>query len=184
MEAAVELFGERGAKGVSVSQICQRAAVSRDTFYRCFADKDAVIYQLYQSSINDHVESVLKSWELDYSNRAWLEEVCNRTVDGILAQHKIARFLFVESADPESHAAEVINRAYDRAARRLQRWCRQNQQSVPSREYFVALLVATQWLVHNAINKGMAPREVTKAKEATVQLFYAALADQPISGGG
>ena len=120
---------------------------------------------------------MLQSWELDYSNRTWLREVCNQTVDGILAQHKIARFLFVESADPQSHAAVVINRAYERAARRLQRWCRQHNQAVPTREYFMAVLVATQWLVHNTILNGMTPREVAKAKEATAQLFYAALAD-------
>lgn len=174
LDAAVDLLSTRGGKAVSVSDICKNASVSRDTYYRCFADKDTLISHLYQTSVNDHIEAVLISWDMDYNDQQWLHKVFDKTIDAILRQHKVAQFLFVESADPNSHAYQVIHKAYDKAARRMQRWCRENNETVPSREFLVALLVATQWLVHNAIIAGMRKQDINKAKAAAEQLFYAA----------
>ena len=117
---------------------------------------------------------MLSSWELDYSNQVWLHEVFDKTIDAILEQHKVAQFLFVESADPNSHAYRVIHQAYDKAVKRMQLWSRKHYGKAPTREFLVSLLVATQWLVHNAILNGMTTREVNKAKAASEQLFFAA----------
>ena len=174
--AAISLFSQRGCNAVSVSEICKKARVSRDTFYRCFTDKDSLVSHLYQTTVNDHIEAVFGEWELDYANRHWLSNVFDKTVDAILEQHQVAQFLFVESADPGSHAYVVIHKAYERVVRRLQRWCRDNNRVVTTREYLMALLVATQWLVHNAIINGLKSRDIRRAKEAAAQLFYSALA--------
>lgn len=171
--AAVVLFVERGVGAVSVSEICRYAGVSRDTFYRCFTDKDALVEHFYQTSVNEHIRQVVDSWRLDYSNPVWLHEVFDNTIDAILREHTVAQFLFVESADPQSPAYKVIHKAYQHAVRRMQRWCRQNDLEVPSKELLFSLLVAAQWLVHNAIVEGMKPRHVAKAKAASEQLFYA-----------
>lgn len=172
-DAAVDLFVERGLSAVSVSEICRAAGVSRDTFYRCFADKDALVDYVYQTSVNAHIERVVDSWQLDYSNPVWLHEVCDQTIDAILKEHRVAQFLFLESTDPRSPAYAAIRRAYHHAIERMQQWCRDNGVEVPSQELLFSLLVATQWLVHNAIVEGMKPRHVTKAKAAAEQLFYA-----------
>lgn len=174
LDAAVEEFSTRGGQAPTVSDICKRAGVSRDTYYRCFADKDALIAELYQTAVNDHIETVLGSWELDYSNQVWLHEVFDKTIDAILEQHKVAQFLFVESADPRSHAYRVIHQAYDKAVVRMRSWSRKRYGKAPSREFLVSLLVATQWLVHNAILNGMSKREINKAKAAAEALFFAA----------
>ncbi|MEZ5501200.1 MAG: TetR/AcrR family transcriptional regulator [Halioglobus sp.] len=50
LAAAVDLFSVHGSKSVCVSDICKAAGVSRDTYYRCFTDKDSLIDQLYQTS--------------------------------------------------------------------------------------------------------------------------------------
>lgn len=176
LDAAVDLLSTRGGKAVSVSDICKNAKVSRDTYYRCFADKEALVSHLYQTSVNDHIETVLASWDMDYNDQQWLHQVCDKTIDAILQQHKVAQFLFVESADPGSDAYQIIHKAYDKAARRMQRWCRDNNETVPSREFLVALLVANQWLVHNAIIAGMRKQDISKAKAAAEQLFFAAFA--------
>lgn len=176
LAAAVDLFSVRGSKAVSVSDICKTAQVSRDTYYRCFADKDALIGELYQTAVNDHIETVLGAPELDYNNEAWLHRVFDHTIDAILREHKVAQLLFLESSDPDSHAYQVIHDAFDKAARRMQRWCRQAYGRAPSREFLVALLVAAQWLVHNAIVSGMGKRDIAKAKRASEQLFHAAFA--------
>ncbi|MCB1844425.1 MAG: TetR/AcrR family transcriptional regulator, partial [Halioglobus sp.] len=102
LAAAVDVFGIKGSKAVSVSDVCKRAEVSRDTFYRCFADKDALVTALYQTSVNDHIEAVLNASDLDYSDRAWLDRAFDETIDAILRRHQVAQFLFVESADPGS----------------------------------------------------------------------------------
>ncbi len=174
LAAAVDLLSIHGSSGVSVSDICKGAGVSRDTYYRCFADKGSLIDELYQTSVNDHIETVLGAWDLDYDNPAWLHRVFDQTIDAILERHKVAQLLFVESADPNSHAYRVIHRAFDKAARRMQRWCREAYGRSPSREFLVALLVAAQWLVHNAIVSGMKKRDIDKAKAASEQLFHAA----------
>lgn len=172
LDAAVDLFSTHGGKAVSVSDICKNAKLSRDTYYRCFADKDALISHLYQTSVNDHIETVLGTWDLDYGDQKWLHQAFDKTIDAILRQHKVAQFLFVESADPSSHAYRVIHKAYDKVAKRMQRWCKENYGNVPSREFLIALLVATQWLVHNAIIAGMGKRDINKAKMAAEELFY------------
>lgn len=174
MAAAVDLFSVHGGSAVSVSDICKGAQVSRDTYYRCFADKDTLIDELYQTSVNDHIESVLKAWDLDYNNQEWLHRVFDQTIDAILQQHKVAQLLFIESADPNSHAYHVIHKAFDKAALRMQRWCKDAYGRSPSREFLVALLVAVQWLVQNAIASGMKKRDIDKAKVASEQLFHAA----------
>jgi len=172
--AAVDLFSVHGGNAVSVSDICKAAGVSRDTYYRCFADKNALVDQLYQTAVNEHIEAVLNASSLDYNDPEWLHQVFDQTIDAILRQHKVARLLFVESADPASPAYHVIRGAFDKAARRMQQWCRQAYGRAPSREFLVALLVAAQWLVHNAIVSGMGKRDVAKAKAASEQLFHAA----------
>ncbi|MEZ5572840.1 MAG: TetR/AcrR family transcriptional regulator [Halioglobus sp.] len=174
LNAAVDQFSVCGTSAVSVSDICKAAGISRDTYYRCFADKETLINQLYQTAVNDHIEAVLNAWHLDYNDKEWLHQVFDRTINAILQQHKVAQLLFVESADPRSHAYRVIHNAFDKAAGRMQRWCKQAYGTAPTREFLVALLVAAQWLVHNAILSGMQKRDIDNAKAASEQLFHAA----------
>lgn len=176
LAAAVSLFARQGSAATSVSDICRGAQVSRDTFYRCFADRDELVARLYDTAVNEHMQAVMRAPDLDYGDRDWLHRAFDRTIDAILEQHEIACFLFVESADPNSHAHTVIDRAYDAVARRMRRWCRQRYGAAPELEYFKALLVATQWLVHNAIQAGMRPADVERAKRAAERLFYGAFA--------
>lgn len=172
--AAVGLFATRGSAATPIADICRAAAVSRDTFYRCFRDKEELIDHLYRTAVDEHILAVLDASDLDYANQAWLHRVFGQTIDSILEHHDVARFLYVESADPASPAYTIINEAYDKVSRRMQHWCRKHYGKAPSREYFRALLAAVQWLVHNAINQGLGPREVGKAKAAAEQLFHAA----------
>lgn len=175
LNAAIDLFSRQRIEATSVSQICQRANVSRDTFYRCFKDRDALIDHFYQTAVNDHVEQIMAMSDLDYSNPDWVKQASATAIDGILKDHKIARFLFVESADPRSHTHELVIRALENVAKRMQAWCRDTHGEAPSLEYLLSILMASQWLVHNAINNGMTPDEIEKAKEASSRLFYTAL---------
>jgi len=173
LHTAVRLFAGNGTAAVSVSAICKAAAVSRDTFYRCFDNKDDLVDQLYRQSVSANMLAVTASQDADFSDPQWLHRTIDDTVDAILAQHEIARFLFLESADPGSRAHAVIAAAFDSAARSMQRWCRRRYGQAPSRACFAGLLSAAQWLVHDAINQGMRPRQVRASKRAIEELFLA-----------
>lgn len=52
LDAAVELFAERGYDGTSVSQVITRAGVAKGGFYHHFASKDALLYEVYGDLIS------------------------------------------------------------------------------------------------------------------------------------
>lgn len=172
LEAAVELFSAEGSNAVSVSKICKKASVSRDTYYRCFADKDELVGFLYQTSVNEHMLAALSTDDVDFCSREWLHQAVDSTVDAILADHKYAQFLYVESATPNSHAHTVVHLAYDKVAGKMQRWCKKSFRHAPKKELFKSLLIAIQWSVHNAIIKGMSEKEIRIAKQTVEQLLY------------
>ncbi|GAB5449812.1 MAG: hypothetical protein Hals2KO_01400 [Halioglobus sp.] len=174
LEAAVELFSARGSRTVSISDICVQANVSRHTYYRCFTDKDELIRLLYQTSVNDHMEAISGAADVDYSDPLWLHRAFEYTIDAILEQHKVAQFLFVESSDPNSHAHTVINEALDKVVLRMQRWCMSHYGQQPSKVFLKSLLMASQWLVQNAIESGMDRKVIAESKQAAEQLYYAA----------
>ena len=111
---------------------------------------------------------------MDFGNKDWVSQVCEQTVDAILEQSEIAQFLYLESADPNSYAHQLINQAYDNSAKRMQQWAMDEFGQAPATEYFKSLMFATQWLVHNAILAGMTETEVSTAKQSIKQLFYGA----------
>lgn len=176
VQAAVALFASKGSSAVSVSDICKAAEVSRDTYYRCFSDKDTLISHLYESSVNEHVVAVLNPDLMAYEDEDWVSQVSEQTVDAILERSTVAQFLYLESADPHSTAHRLINEAYDIAASRMQQWAQQQFGHAPAIEYFKSLLFATQWLVHNTITSGMTETQVQIAKQSVKQLFYGAFA--------
>ena len=176
LEAAVTLFASNGSAAVSVSDICAAADVSRDTYYRCFSDKDSLIGHLYESSVNEHVLAVLNPDFMDYGDENWVSQVSEQTVDAILERSTVAQFLYLESADPNSTAHRRVNDAYDKAALRMRQCAEQQFGHAPAIEYFKSVLFATQWLVHNAIRSGMTEPQVRIAKQSVKQLFYGAFA--------
>ncbi len=48
LQAALELFVERGFHGTPVPLIVKRDGVGAGTIYRCFADKDALVNELFR----------------------------------------------------------------------------------------------------------------------------------------
>jgi TetR/AcrR family transcriptional regulator, repressor of fatR-cypB operon len=62
MNAALELFAERGFHGTSVAQIADRAHVGAGTIYRYFEDKEVLVNALYQRwkrEVHSYVKSEL-----------------------------------------------------------------------------------------------------------------------------
>ncbi len=171
LEAAAAEFTAGGSSAVSVAAICRAAGLSRDTFYRCYDNKEQVIDALYERAVSAPMLASITSPEAAYGDRQWLQESIEQVVDSIAAESQIAQFLFVESADPSTRAHAVIGRAFRRVAGDMQRWCRAEYGGTPSRECFLGLLSATQWLVHEALSEGGSPARLKQAKRAILELF-------------
>ncbi|TVL88738.1 TetR/AcrR family transcriptional regulator [Streptomyces sp. SAJ15] len=58
LEAAAELFAERGVNGTSVEQIAERAGYSRGAFYGNFEDKDEVVLELLDRRTRSELREV------------------------------------------------------------------------------------------------------------------------------
>ena len=63
--AALELITEHGFHGAPVSAISERASVGTGTIYRYFANKDILIYELFQELHNKICAQLLKGYEVE-----------------------------------------------------------------------------------------------------------------------
>lgn len=169
LEGAAELFAVSGSRGVSIAQICEHVSISRPTFYRCFSDKDALVEELYQQAVRGPVElnmlSLLRAGEVG-GTREGLEKLA----DEIFANAKLAQLVFVESSDPSSPAYAIVQRSFDAAAKEIEAWYRGHKQQAPSRTLLKATMIAAQWIVHDAITRGLSPKIEREAKVALWEL--------------
>lgn len=177
VDAAVELFAERGVSAVSVAKLCAAADISRPTFYRCFEDKHALVTHIYAIAVNAHVEGLLLSGDL--RDPAGLRASLDDMLSAIFANATLARLVFAESADPASPAARIVDRAFEQAADVLSRDLAAAGQTPPSRVYLKSLMAAVQWIVHDAIRKGLDERTRREASSAAFELITRALARGP-----
>ncbi len=174
--AAVELFAEHGSRPISVSQICAHADVSRPTFYRCFKDKDELIYTLYQDSVNRHVEEImLAGFSSKQVSEDWIHQALDELIDSIFERSQLAELVFIESNDPNSPAYAIVNAAFERAADVLEKWIAKHSSKKPSRVFLKSVMAACQWIAHDAIRKGLTPESKAEAKAASWQLVTSVL---------
>lgn len=58
LDAAVQLFGDKGVERTSVSDIVKQVGVAQGTFYYYFKTKDDVIFALVERSLAEHMDYV------------------------------------------------------------------------------------------------------------------------------
>jgi len=163
LEAAADLFLAEGTHSVSISQICQKADVSRPTFYRCFPDKSALLKHLYDISVFEPVESImLATLQSGMTSEASIKEALSNLFETIFAQGKYAELVFRESNDPHSPAFEVVNQAFDNIVAAMLEMLPKQANPV----FIKSIMVANQWIVHDAIRKGLSEKDKAEAKAA------------------
>jgi AcrR family transcriptional regulator len=172
-DVAMRLFIERGTSGVSISGICAAAGVSRPTFYRCFADKEALVAHLYGVAVRDHVQVNLASVLTEGVGRSDVRGALEVMVDRIFERPEMAAFLFVESSDVRSPAHAIVHAALDEAVGQIEAWYTTHGHTPPSRLTLKATMVACQWLVHDAIRRGLTTDARIEAKRAMAELVEA-----------
>ena len=116
MEAALDLFTEDGARGVSKRAICTRARLNDRYFYEHFADADAVIEAIVQDRTVRGLETVnAATQEAAPDIRAQVHATAVAALDFLTADPRLVQLLL------RSHTSEVLQRARLESARAIAR---------------------------------------------------------------
>ena len=117
VEAARQLYEERGLSRTSVKDIAERAGITRSLFYHYFPDKQAVTSAVLDDFVEDYIEA-LSIW----NNERMTGEI-EQALDGVVRVLRVSVFegsSFRRALDTRENAAlyiEFINRVADRTAR-------------------------------------------------------------------
>lgn len=69
-EAAAVLFAEQGVENCSVEDVLRRAGVSRQTFYRCYGNKDELFHDVHARVTGAVIQSVTALSDVDEADPA------------------------------------------------------------------------------------------------------------------
>ena len=75
LQAALDLFLEKGVSKTSISEIAERANVAKGTFYLYFKDKDALLEQLLYQLSYDIIQQAY-----DYTEQHRAEQFCENVI--------------------------------------------------------------------------------------------------------
>ena len=116
MEAALDLFAEDGARGVSKRAVCARARLNDRYFYEHFTDADAVIEAVVQDATVRGLEAVnAVESEAAPDIRAQVHATAIAALDYLTADPRLVQLLL------RSHTSEVLQRARLESARAIGR---------------------------------------------------------------
>lgn len=117
VEAARQLYEERGLSRTSVKDIAERAGITRSLFYHYFPDKQAVT----SAVLDDFVEDIIEALSI-WNDERMTGEI-KQALDGVVRVLRVSVFegsSFRRALDTRENAAlyiEFINRVADRTAR-------------------------------------------------------------------
>ncbi|MEM8607478.1 MAG: TetR/AcrR family transcriptional regulator [Myxococcota bacterium] len=175
VDAAVKLFVQHGTRAVSVSQVCGEANVSRDTYYRCFEDKDALIDDIWERAANAHIETfIFHSLPNGGSLEAWLPTAIDQLFDAVFEEHELAHFMFVEFGDPGSRAHVAINQMFEGYAQQIQAYFHAYYGVRPSTLFLTSIMAAVQWILLSTMRGGLDAASIATAKNEATRLTTAA----------
>jgi hypothetical protein len=96
-------------------------------------------------------------------------------LESIFKHSQLAQLVFLESSDPGSPAARIIDSAFEHAADVMTGASAHSGQNNPSRIYLKSIMAAVQWIVQDTIRKGLTPAAIEDAKSAAYILVSKAL---------
>ena len=102
LEAALELFRERGYEAATMRAIAERASVSLGNTYYYFASKETLIQAFYDRTHVEHLAAVGTKLDEIKDFKARLLWVMRKKLETIEPYHRFAGLLFRTAADPNS----------------------------------------------------------------------------------
>jgi AcrR family transcriptional regulator len=116
MEAALDLFAEDGARGVSKRAVCARARLNDRYFYEHFTDADALLEAIVQDATVRGLEAVNAVNQTAAPDiRAQVQATAIAALDYLTADPRLVQLLL------RSHTSEVLQRARLESARAIAR---------------------------------------------------------------
>ena len=116
MEAALDLFAEDGARGVSKRAICARARLNDRYFYEHFTDADAVLEAIVQDGTARGLEAVnVANQKAAPDIHAQVQATAVAALDFLTSDPRLVQLLL------RSHTSEVLQRARRESARAIAR---------------------------------------------------------------
>jgi AcrR family transcriptional regulator len=111
IEASIELFTEQDCEAVTVEQICERADVSRKTFYNYYLSKQTLIYALSETIIFDEAQRIAEAARTHSDSTIeqlrFLLEAMNTILCNFAAlERTLMRHTMKDTARDDSRAAE------------------------------------------------------------------------------
>ena len=112
LDAALELFAERGFHGTAVPLVAERAGVGAGTLYRYFESKEALVNALYRDLKLHLASSLLENFPLDLPPRAMFGEsyrrLCTFAVKNLSAFNFLELHHHAPYLDDESRACDEL----------------------------------------------------------------------------
>ena len=116
MDAALDLFAEEGARGVSKRAICARARLNDRYFYEHFTEADAVIEAIVQDRTARGLEAVsVATRQAAPDIHAQIQATAVAALDFLTSDPRLVQLLL------RSHTSEVLERARQESARAIAR---------------------------------------------------------------
>lgn len=114
LDAALELFVDRGFHGTAVPALAQKAGVGAGTIYRYFENKEALVNELYRVCKTAIASHVIGALSMDMAPREMFSRFWRSTIEWAAANPRAFAFLELHHhasyLDAESQAVE--QRAY------------------------------------------------------------------------
>lgn len=111
IEASIELFTEQDCEQVTVEQICERADVSRKTFYNYYLSKQYLIYALSESIVFDEAQRIAEAARAHSPHaierlRFLLDSMANILRNFAALERTLMRHTMKDTARDDDRAAE------------------------------------------------------------------------------
>ncbi|MEN0067808.1 MAG: TetR/AcrR family transcriptional regulator [Myxococcota bacterium] len=144
LDAARRLFAERGVEGISIVDIVEASGVSRQTFYRCFATRDALLSQVFDE-LEDHVTTRLTTALIGASpNGDWLFGFVHEVLSDAALMGGLLVALHREELRPGSPMALRRHRRLQRHVTFVERACESAGVVPPSPDVTRSLVLLLQ----------------------------------------
>lgn len=111
MEAAAELYAERGYRATSMNDLAARVGLSKPALYHYVRRKEDVLVELYEEVLRDSIAAVTALEAAAPTATAALREVIAQRVAYTCEHQALLRVFFEEEAGLPAEQAEAVLRA-------------------------------------------------------------------------
>lgn len=111
LDAALDYFGTRGYTKTTIEALCQSAGVGTTSFYELYANKEAIMADLYDQVTSAMGAAVAEEYLLRSNEPNLIELLITRFVHHVVADPRLARVAFIESAGISPELEEHRRRA-------------------------------------------------------------------------